>query len=39
MIFGMGFELISDEELANNCDVIVSIGGDGTLLQNAYNAR
>ena len=37
--FWNGFQLISDEELANNCDVIVSIGGDGTLLQNAYNAR
>jgi NAD+ kinase len=37
--FWNGFELIGDEELANNCDVIVSIGGDGTLLQNAYNAR
>ena len=34
-----GFQLINDENLANNCDVIVSIGGDGTLLQNAYNAR
>lgn len=37
--FWNGFQLISDEELANNCDVIISIGGDGTLLQNAYNAR
>lgn len=37
--FWNGFELIGDEEIANNCDVIVSIGGDGTLLQNAFNAR
>ena len=37
--FWNGFQLISDEDLANNCDVIISIGGDGTLLQNAYNAR
>lgn len=37
--FWNGFQLISDESLANNCDVIISIGGDGTLLQNAYNAR
>lgn len=37
--FWNGFQLVSDESLANNCDVIISIGGDGTLLQNAFNAR
>jgi NAD+ kinase len=33
------YNMSKDEELANNCDVVISIGGDGTLLQNAYNAR
>ncbi len=31
--------LYEDDRLAHNCDAIVSIGGDGTLLQAAYNSR
>jgi NAD+ kinase len=37
--FWQKYEIFEEEELANNCDVIVSIGGDGTLLQTAYNSR
>ncbi|MCB0742811.1 MAG: NAD(+)/NADH kinase [Ignavibacteriae bacterium] len=33
------FKLFSEEELAKNCDVIISIGGDGTLLHTAYHSR
>lgn len=33
------YQLFKNDELADNCDVIVSIGGDGTLLQMAYNSR
>jgi len=33
------YQILSDKELAENCDVIISIGGDGTLLQTAYNSR
>lgn len=37
--YWINFNLIPDEQLANNCDIIVSIGGDGTMLQTAYFAR
>lgn len=33
------FKLYPEDNLANHCDVIMSIGGDGTLLQSAYNSR
>lgn len=33
------FTLFSEETLADNCDVIISIGGDGTLLQSAFNSK
>jgi NAD+ kinase len=33
------FKFQKEEILANDCDVIISIGGDGTLLQTAYNSR
>ncbi|MBK7104080.1 MAG: NAD(+)/NADH kinase [Ignavibacteriae bacterium] len=33
------FTLFSDEELSKNCDVVISIGGDGTLLHTAYHSR
>ncbi|MBK8945508.1 MAG: NAD(+)/NADH kinase [Ignavibacteriae bacterium] len=33
------FSLYSDEELSKKCDVIISIGGDGTLLHTAFHAR
>ena len=33
------FSIIGDDILADHCDVIVSIGGDGTLLQTAYYSR
>ena len=33
------FNIFKDEELAGQCDVVVSIGGDGTLLQTAYYSR
>ncbi len=33
------YKLYKEEELANNCDVIISIGGDGTLLNTAYHSR
>lgn len=33
------FSLFSEETLADNCDIIISIGGDGTLLQSAFNSR
>lgn len=33
------YSLFSEETLADNCDVIISIGGDGTLLQSAFNSR
>jgi len=33
------YQLYNDEELANSCEVVVSIGGDGTLLRAAYNLR
>lgn len=32
-------KLIKDETLSQNCDVIISIGGDGTLLNTAFHAR
>jgi NAD+ kinase len=32
-------QIFSDEELAEKSNVIISIGGDGTLLQTAYNSR
>ncbi|MBI1932215.1 MAG: NAD(+)/NADH kinase [Ignavibacteriales bacterium] len=32
-------KLIKDEILSQNCDVIISIGGDGTLLNTAFHAR
>ncbi len=31
--------LFKNNEIANNCDVVISIGGDGTLLQTAYDTR
>ena len=34
-----GISLFGNNEIANNCDVIISIGGDGTLLQTAYDTR
>lgn len=34
-----GYQILNDEELAKKCDVIISIGGDGTLLQTAYSSR
>ncbi len=34
-----GYQILHDEELAKKCDVIISIGGDGTLLQTAYSSR
>jgi NAD+ kinase len=33
------YQLVKESELAEYCDVVVSIGGDGTLLQSAYNSR
>ncbi len=33
------FKLVREEDLANNCDVIISIGGDGTLMHTAYISR
>jgi NAD+ kinase len=33
------YKLFRNDLLADNCDVIISIGGDGTLLQMAYNSR
>ena len=33
------FKICKDEDLAKNCDVVVSIGGDGTLLHTAYLSR
>lgn len=33
------YTIKKDETLAEYCDVVVSIGGDGTLLQTAYNSR
>ena len=30
---------VSDENLCKNCDMILSIGGDGTMLTTAYNAQ
>ena len=33
------FHIFNDEELAKECDVVVSIGGDGTLLQTAFYSR
>lgn len=33
------YEILDDHELAENCDVVASIGGDGTLLQTAYLSR
>lgn len=32
-------KLVKDEDLSQNCDVIISIGGDGTLLNTAFYAR
>ncbi|MCB9210140.1 MAG: NAD(+)/NADH kinase [Ignavibacteriales bacterium] len=37
--FWKPFQVFKEEELSENCDIIVSIGGDGTLLQVAYNSR
>ncbi|MBN2572062.1 MAG: NAD(+)/NADH kinase [Ignavibacteriales bacterium] len=33
------FEFLSHNLLVKNCDYIISIGGDGTMLQTAYEAR
>jgi len=33
------YTIYKDEELSFNCDILISIGGDGTLLQTAYNSR
>ena len=33
------YQLVEDHNLAEHCDLVVSIGGDGTLLQSAYNSR
>lgn len=33
------YQMYSDEMIAEKSDVIISIGGDGTLLQTAYNSR
>ncbi|MDX1699447.1 MAG: NAD(+)/NADH kinase [Melioribacteraceae bacterium] len=33
------FKIFKDEDLAKNCDIVVSIGGDGTLLHTAYLSR
>ncbi len=33
------YQLFKNDEIADNCNVIISIGGDGTLLQMAYNSR
>ncbi len=33
------FTLFKEVDLAKNCDVIISLGGDGTLLQSAYNLQ
>lgn len=30
--------LVEDDELYRNCDIVVSIGGDGTMLNTAFNA-
>ncbi len=32
-------KVYKDEELASNCDMIISVGGDGTFLQTAFNTR
>lgn len=37
--FWKEFEVFKDEDLAKNCDVVVSVGGDGTLLHTAYLSR
>ncbi len=33
------YKLVKETELAKHCDIVISIGGDGTLLQSAYNSR
>jgi len=33
------YSLFKEEELASNCDVIISIGGDGTLMHTAFISR
>ena len=33
------YKLYSEDKLAENCDVVISIGGDGTLLRTAYYSR
>lgn len=33
------FEMLEEEKLASNSDVLISLGGDGTLLQTAYKSR
>lgn len=33
------YQLYSEDTLAENCDVVISIGGDGTLLRTAYFSR
>lgn len=37
--FWDNYILVDENLLGENCDVIISIGGDGTLLQMAYNSR
>jgi len=34
-----GSIFFANNEIADNCDIIISIGGDGTLLQTAYDTR
>jgi NAD+ kinase len=34
-----GIDLYDNKEIADNCDIVISIGGDGTLLQAAYDTR
>lgn len=32
-------DLYDNKEIADHCDIVISIGGDGTLLQTAYDTR
>jgi len=34
-----GVDLYDNNEIADHCDLVISIGGDGTLLQTAYDTR
>ncbi len=34
-----GIDLYDNKEIADHCDIVISIGGDGTLLQTAYDTR